>query len=189
MMGLGWTFVSCSGAVSLARRVRPGPQQSRSSTRSGARAAVADGTAKQSVMSANPWACAHVDPTGSSTLHQALSRCTRQSGLIINRSEMTHRHPWARVPHGLHSSQLFPPRKWASSLGIEGNYTQDQMNYSRSYWFEFLPATRRSAKARPKLGLPSEVDIAAEALSLPMCQTGDGWCDRPDGTSRHDTLH
>jgi hypothetical protein len=29
--------------------------------------------------------------------------------------------------------------KWASSLGIEGNYTKDQMNYSRSYWFEFLP--------------------------------------------------
>jgi hypothetical protein len=29
--------------------------------------------------------------------------------------------------------------KWSSSLGIEGNYTQDQMNYSRSYWFNFLP--------------------------------------------------
>jgi Putative beta-barrel porin-2, OmpL-like. bbp2 len=29
--------------------------------------------------------------------------------------------------------------KWASSLGIEGNYTKDQMNYSRSYWFDFLP--------------------------------------------------
>ena len=29
--------------------------------------------------------------------------------------------------------------KWASSLGIEGNYTKDQMNYSRSYWFYFLP--------------------------------------------------
>jgi hypothetical protein len=29
--------------------------------------------------------------------------------------------------------------KFASSLGIEGNYTKDQMNYSRSYWFEFLP--------------------------------------------------
>jgi hypothetical protein len=32
--------------------------------------------------------------------------------------------------------------KWASSLGIEGNYTQDQMNYSRSYWFNFLPFYR-----------------------------------------------
>jgi Putative beta-barrel porin-2, OmpL-like. bbp2 len=29
--------------------------------------------------------------------------------------------------------------KFASSLGIEGNYTKDQMNYSRSYWFDVLP--------------------------------------------------
>ena len=29
--------------------------------------------------------------------------------------------------------------KWSSSLGMEGNYTKDQMNYSRSYWFYFLP--------------------------------------------------
>ncbi len=29
--------------------------------------------------------------------------------------------------------------KWSSSLGIEGNYTKDQMDYSRSYWFYFLP--------------------------------------------------
>jgi len=29
--------------------------------------------------------------------------------------------------------------KWASSLGIEGNYTKDQWNYSRSYWFVLLP--------------------------------------------------
>ncbi len=29
--------------------------------------------------------------------------------------------------------------KWASSIGLEGNYTKDQMNYSRSYWFDFLP--------------------------------------------------
>jgi len=29
--------------------------------------------------------------------------------------------------------------KWGSSLGIEGNYTKDQINYSRSYWFNFLP--------------------------------------------------
>jgi Putative beta-barrel porin-2, OmpL-like. bbp2 len=29
--------------------------------------------------------------------------------------------------------------KWGSSLGAEGNYTKDQMNYSRSYWFNFLP--------------------------------------------------
>lgn len=29
--------------------------------------------------------------------------------------------------------------KWGSSLGIEGNYTKDQPNYSRSYWFNYLP--------------------------------------------------
>jgi hypothetical protein len=29
--------------------------------------------------------------------------------------------------------------KFASSLGIEGNYTKDQTNYSRSFWFDFLP--------------------------------------------------
>ncbi|MCC6585951.1 MAG: porin [Bryobacterales bacterium] len=29
--------------------------------------------------------------------------------------------------------------KWASALGIEGNYTKDQFNYSRAYWFSFLP--------------------------------------------------
>jgi len=29
--------------------------------------------------------------------------------------------------------------KFASSIGIEGNYTKDQINYSRSYWFNLLP--------------------------------------------------
>lgn len=29
--------------------------------------------------------------------------------------------------------------KWGSSIGIEGNYTKDQNNYSRSYYFDFLP--------------------------------------------------
>jgi hypothetical protein len=29
--------------------------------------------------------------------------------------------------------------KWASALGYENNYTKDQSNYSRSYWFDFLP--------------------------------------------------
>jgi hypothetical protein len=29
--------------------------------------------------------------------------------------------------------------KWASALGIESNYTKDDMNYSRSYLFDFLP--------------------------------------------------
>jgi len=29
--------------------------------------------------------------------------------------------------------------KWASSLGVEGNYTKDQMNYTRSFFFYYLP--------------------------------------------------
>jgi uncharacterized coiled-coil protein SlyX len=37
--------------------------------------------------------------------------------------------------------------KWASPLGIEGNYTQDQMNYSRSYWFDFLPFYHMGVRA------------------------------------------
>jgi hypothetical protein len=37
--------------------------------------------------------------------------------------------------------------KWASSLGIESNYTQDQMNYSRSYWFNFLPFYHMGVRA------------------------------------------
>jgi putative OmpL-like beta-barrel porin-2 len=29
--------------------------------------------------------------------------------------------------------------KWASAMGYENNYTKDQFNYSRSYFFDFLP--------------------------------------------------
>jgi len=29
--------------------------------------------------------------------------------------------------------------KWSSSIGLEGNYSKDQINYSRSFWFDFLP--------------------------------------------------
>lgn len=29
--------------------------------------------------------------------------------------------------------------KFASSIGLEGNYTKDQFNYSRAFWFNFLP--------------------------------------------------
>jgi hypothetical protein len=36
--------------------------------------------------------------------------------------------------------------KWGSSLGIEGNYTKDQINYSRSYWFNFLPFYHMGAR-------------------------------------------
>lgn len=37
--------------------------------------------------------------------------------------------------------------KWSSSLGLEGNYTKDQINYSRSYWFNFLPFYHMGVRA------------------------------------------
>ncbi len=37
--------------------------------------------------------------------------------------------------------------KWSSSLGIEGNYTKDQINYSRAFWFDFLPFYHMGARA------------------------------------------
>ena len=47
--------------------------------------------------------------------------------------------------------------KWASSLGFENNYSQDQINYSRSYWFNFLPfyhmGARLNYQLTPKLAL------------------------------------
>lgn len=47
--------------------------------------------------------------------------------------------------------------KWASALGIENNYTKDQMNYSRSYLFNFLPfyhfGVRTSYNATPWLNV------------------------------------
>lgn len=41
--------------------------------------------------------------------------------------------------------------KWASAIGIEGNYTKDQINYSRSYWFEFLPFYHMGVRANYKI--------------------------------------
>ena len=41
--------------------------------------------------------------------------------------------------------------KWASSLGLEGNYTQDQINYSRSYLFDFLPFYHTGARVSYKV--------------------------------------
>ena len=38
--------------------------------------------------------------------------------------------------------------KWASSLGIEGNYTKDQLNYSRSFWFDYLPFYHSGVRAK-----------------------------------------
>jgi hypothetical protein len=47
--------------------------------------------------------------------------------------------------------------KWASSLGIEGNYTKDQVNYSRSFYFDYLPfyhaGVRASYKVSDRLAL------------------------------------
>jgi hypothetical protein len=47
--------------------------------------------------------------------------------------------------------------KWASSLGIEGNYTKDQINYSRSFYFDYLPfyhaGIRANYKVNDKLSL------------------------------------
>ena len=37
--------------------------------------------------------------------------------------------------------------KWASSLGLESNYNKDQANYSRSYWFNYLPFYHMGARA------------------------------------------
>jgi len=36
--------------------------------------------------------------------------------------------------------------KWGSSIGIEGNYTKDQINYSRAFWFNFLPFYHMGAR-------------------------------------------
>jgi hypothetical protein len=38
--------------------------------------------------------------------------------------------------------------KWASSIGYEGNYTKDQLNYSRSFWFNFLPFYHAGLRVR-----------------------------------------
>jgi hypothetical protein len=47
--------------------------------------------------------------------------------------------------------------KWSSSIGIEGNYTKDQMNYTRSFYFNFLPfyhmGVRTGYKVNDKLAL------------------------------------
>jgi hypothetical protein len=41
--------------------------------------------------------------------------------------------------------------KWGSSIGIEGNYTKDQMNYSRAYWFDYLPFYHMGVRAAYKV--------------------------------------
>jgi len=41
--------------------------------------------------------------------------------------------------------------KWGSSIGIEGNYTKDQINYSRAYFFDFLPFYHMGVRASYKV--------------------------------------
>ena len=48
--------------------------------------------------------------------------------------------------------------KWASSLGVEGNYTKDQINYSRSYLFDYLPFYHTGFRAN--YNLTSKVNVA-----------------------------
>lgn len=40
--------------------------------------------------------------------------------------------------------------KWSSSIGLEGNYTKDQINYSRSFLFTFLPYYHMGARVSYK---------------------------------------
>ena len=37
--------------------------------------------------------------------------------------------------------------KWSSSLGIEGNYTKDQLNYTRAFFFYYLPFYHEGVRA------------------------------------------
>ncbi len=48
--------------------------------------------------------------------------------------------------------------KWASSLGVEGNYTKDQINYSRSYLFNYLPFYHTGFRANYNFN--SKVNVA-----------------------------
>jgi hypothetical protein len=51
----------------------------------------------------------------------------------------------------LGSGLILDVGKWGSSIGIEGNYTKDQMNYSRAFWFDFLPFYHMGVRAGYKL--------------------------------------
>jgi hypothetical protein len=41
--------------------------------------------------------------------------------------------------------------KWSSSIGFEGNYTKDQINYSRSLWFDYLPFYHMGLRLNQKI--------------------------------------
>lgn len=49
--------------------------------------------------------------------------------------------------------------KWASALGIEGNYTKDQLNYSRSFWFDYLPFYHMGLRAKYAINDEVAVDL------------------------------
>lgn len=48
--------------------------------------------------------------------------------------------------------------KWSSALGVEGNYTKDQLNYSRSYLFDYLPFYHTGLRAN--ISLTPRVNVA-----------------------------
>jgi hypothetical protein len=41
--------------------------------------------------------------------------------------------------------------KWASSVGIEGTYTKDQINYTRSFYFNYLPFYHAGVRANYRI--------------------------------------
>jgi hypothetical protein len=53
--------------------------------------------------------------------------------------------------------------KWASILGAEGNYTKDQINYSRSFLFNYLPFYHLGFRANYNLN--SKVNLAYWAVN------------------------
>lgn len=56
--------------------------------------------------------------------------------------------------------------KWSSSLGLEGNYSKDQLNYSRSFWFDYLPfyhmGIRSKLAVNDKLAVTFWIDNGAQ---------------------------
>lgn len=48
--------------------------------------------------------------------------------------------------------------KWASAIGFESNYTKDQANYSRSYWFDYLPFYHMGVRAAYRFNDAVEVN-------------------------------
>ncbi len=51
--------------------------------------------------------------------------------------------------------------KWASALGVESNYNKDQINYSRSYFFNFLPVLPHRIPCRIRPESQSQCNVLA----------------------------